>query len=40
MSLTTIAGTFKLATVQKCQLNLVEPPEVRDNSYTLSRNQR
>ena len=27
-----IAGTFKLTTVQECQLNRAEPREVKDNS--------
>ena len=29
---TIIAGTFKLATVQECQLNRAEPREIKGNS--------
>ena len=36
-SKTIIAGTFKLATVQKCQLNQAKPQEIKDNSYILSK---
>ena len=34
-----IAGTFKLATVQEYQLNRAEPRAIKDNSK-LSKNQR